>query len=67
MLPTYLALRTTPPGSEDWMDDRVDETATRTIKSPRLRGFVSMGPASSSFQKTHQYDPALLWTGLGRR
>lgn len=58
LLPNYLALKTAS------QDQQAEEE--RRFKSPRLRGFVSMGPESGRFKSAHHYDPAILWTGLGR-
>lgn len=69
-LPNYQALRTTT-GSERGNASPVQQQQRRYS---RLKGFVAMGGPGSGQSETsrhhhrnHQYDPALLWTGLGRR
>ncbi|XP_046645913.1 uncharacterized protein LOC124336226 isoform X2 [Daphnia pulicaria] len=67
-LPNYQALRTAT-GSERGNSSPVQQQQRRYS---RLRGFVAMGGPGQSetsrhHHRSHQYDPALLWTGLGRR
>ncbi|XP_057366467.1 uncharacterized protein LOC130687337 isoform X1 [Daphnia carinata] len=69
-LPNYQALRTAT-GSERGNASPVQQQQRRYS---RLKGFVAMGGPGSGQSETsrhhhrnHQYDPALLWTGLGRR
>nr|CAH0104985.1 unnamed protein product [Daphnia galeata] len=67
-LPNYQALRTAT-GSEKGNSSPVQQQQRRYS---RLRGFVAMGGPGQSetsrhHHRSHQYDPALLWTGLGRR